>query len=263
MEYNGYCKIDKVDTDKVHLLENSGLFFRLTDIFNILSIHANSLINGATKNLLEQFNALVCKYINGKRINYSQRWGYWCRSLFAVLQTNNINPVTAVNDHDKKVVPETSLILSKRRKAKLRKNAEYRRKRNMQKRKIIYKSGLDKHYGPAAQKPDMPIHIYKENEADHYKELQKAQKKRHETEKDTRGLAKREKWLKIRKKYLTASNFYIVASKRKNTKRAPTVKHILYFKISDKNPGINHGLVYEKEAIAELQKVFQRKRRNS
>lgn len=42
-------------------------------IFEYLSKHSNSLIQDVDSNIVEQFNNVICKYIGGKRVNFTQK----------------------------------------------------------------------------------------------------------------------------------------------------------------------------------------------
>jgi hypothetical protein len=53
-----------------------------------IGLNAHSLIKNVNINIVETFNAIVAKFVSGKRINYSQRSSYTSRSIGAAASFN-------------------------------------------------------------------------------------------------------------------------------------------------------------------------------
>jgi polyferredoxin len=53
-----------------------------------IGLNAHSLIENVDINIVETFNAIVAKFVSGKRINYSQRSSYTSRSIAAAASFN-------------------------------------------------------------------------------------------------------------------------------------------------------------------------------
>lgn len=83
--------------------------------------------------------------------------------------------------------------------------------------------------------------------------LEENQRNRVQIEKDTRQQSKCEKWIEIRRNLVTASNFGLICCHRKNSSYANKVKSLLYPPMLN-SLAIQHGNMYEKTAILQLQK---------
>lgn len=69
--------------------ENSGMMRELQNIMSRLTINAESLIENKTNNLCEQFNSIINKHIERKRINCCGKRSYNTRVEAAVISFNS------------------------------------------------------------------------------------------------------------------------------------------------------------------------------
>jgi hypothetical protein len=67
------CNCQKDESD---IMSICGLYEDIESCFKRLIDNAFSLILNMTNNLVEQYNSIVCKFIGGKRINFSLKGGY-------------------------------------------------------------------------------------------------------------------------------------------------------------------------------------------
>ncbi|GBO41369.1 hypothetical protein AVEN_132412-1 [Araneus ventricosus] len=85
-----FCKKEeRKEKDVVDDLRSSGLLFRVMAIMQNLSGHSKSLLFAANNNCVEQFNAIVAKFIGGKRVNFCLRNSYQARCNGAVISHNS------------------------------------------------------------------------------------------------------------------------------------------------------------------------------
>ena len=111
--------------------------------------------------------------------------------------------------------------------------------------------GLDKHYGPNSERPDIEPDVYEQLRENHLEKLSENAANWEQIECDTRDQSQSELWITLRKQMLTASHFESVCRMRLTTSCAGKVKEILYPPISDAL-ALRYGHDYEDTARKEL-----------
>lgn len=134
------------------------LYQKVESAIIYLSGYFDSLLLKYTNNPAESFNSIICKEIDGKRINFDNRGSYNARISGTVVQYNTQQVLTEVYKSICKNVPPIVETLEKRRQAKVARTRESREINRRQKKK--FKSGTDCHYGPQSQKPDLPLDVF-------------------------------------------------------------------------------------------------------
>jgi hypothetical protein len=76
------------ETNNYDLLKSSPIYETFLSLTSKLGLNAHSLIENVDTNIVETFNAIVAKFVSGKRINYSQRSSYTARSIGAAASFN-------------------------------------------------------------------------------------------------------------------------------------------------------------------------------
>jgi hypothetical protein len=76
------------ETNNYDLLKSSPIYDTFLSLISKLGLNAHSLIENVDTNIVETFNAIVAKFVSGKRINYSQRSSYTARSIGAAASFN-------------------------------------------------------------------------------------------------------------------------------------------------------------------------------
>lgn len=230
-----------------------GSFQRLQDIIRRLKINSKSLIYDLDSNIVEQFNSIIAKFIGGKRINFSSGISYTTRCHNAVVQHNTgiahqVLHSTIFNNSPNVFLKKLEI---KRLQKVIKNRIAVKAKPKFTRKKII--STVDNHYGTeTCEKPDMSEVEYNKAKLDLYKKHQENFEQRKQIEEETRNQSSSEKWMEIRSKLLTASNFGKVC-RAKKTSYKNYVKSILYSSgISTK--ATEYGKINESVAIKQLEK---------
>lgn len=230
-----------------------GSFKRLQDIFRRMKINAKSLIIDVDSNVVEQFNSIIAKFIGGKRINFSAGTSYSTRCYNAVVQHNS---GMAHNVLHNTIFKCDSNPLIKKMELKRLQKVKNKRSRILSQPKTQMKKNVaktDNHYGTdSCEKPDMSEDEFNILKLNLYQEHQENSQNRREIEKETQQQSDCEKWLQLRSKLLTASNFGKVC-RAKKTSYSNYVKTILYSAgLSTK--ATEYGKMNESVALAQLEK---------
>ena len=213
-------------------LRAHGLYQKVCCAVEYISCFSDSLLFNLTNNVAESFNSIICKDIGGKRINFGCRDSYNGRVAGAVVQYNTQQLLTKYHENVYKAVPSVIEKLETRRQTKIARTKKARavkgRTRGFQR-----PQGLDKHYGPNSEQPDVEPEVYKQLHENHFLKLSDNAKDWKQIECDTREQNRSELWITLRKQMLTASNFGIIYRMRPTTSCVAKVKSILYPPISD------------------------------
>lgn len=97
-----YCKYKQGikqgnSNNEVPALKTRGIFYKLLEIFQILSDYAKSLLYNVSTNKVENFNSLIAKFLGGKRINYSLKDSYNTRCTISAAHFNRSRPLYALH----------------------------------------------------------------------------------------------------------------------------------------------------------------------
>lgn len=60
-------------------IQKSAFLFRINAIVGTVANKSRSLIEDVDTNAVERFNSVIAKFIEGKRVNFSQKQGYQAR----------------------------------------------------------------------------------------------------------------------------------------------------------------------------------------
>lgn len=202
-------------------LTELGLFQKLEVAVTYLSLFCKSLLYSVNSNSVESYNSIVSKFIGGKQINFGLKGSYQTRCASSVVQFNTQQVMTTFCKSISKNAPNTAIKMEMKRKISTEKSTarihaakEARREFNVAATSASRKSTrftVDKDYGPNAQRPDLDAEEYAVRERLHYERLEEWRLQREEIENNTRLQAQSDRWIIIRKKLLTASNFGKVA----------------------------------------------------
>ena len=229
-------------------LKAHGIYQQVCQAVEYISCFSDSLLFNMTNNLAESFN--ICKEIGGKRINYGLRGSYNGRVAGAVVQYNTQQVLTKYHDSVGRIVPPIFQKLEKRRQTKIARMKEARAVKG-RRRGFRRSQGLDKHYGPNSEKPDVHPSVYEQLRENHFQKLSENAENWKQIECDMIDQSQSELWIALRKQMLTASNFGGVCRMRLTTSCGVKVKNILYPPISDV-VALRYGHDYEDTARREL-----------
>ncbi|KMQ86930.1 hypothetical protein RF55_13949 [Lasius niger] len=218
---------NEINKNYVPYLKSYGLYQHIENVISYFSAYSDSLLLHLTNNPAESFNAIICKKIGGKRINFGTRGSYNARIAAAVVQYNTQQVLTQVCQDVCKDIPLVAKYLEKRRQIKLLKTKESR-KMNGKSRKFKRELRPDRYYGPQSQKPDLPSDVFQQLKQNHIEKLAENGENWEEIEQDTRGQSECELWHSLRREMLTASNFGAVCRMRPTTSCGSIVKQILF-----------------------------------
>ncbi|XP_053995307.1 uncharacterized protein LOC128885334 [Hylaeus anthracinus] len=231
-----------------HLL-NLGVYQKIQDILRSLAAHAESLLYRTNSNTVECFNAIIAKYICGKRINFGQRGSYTGRCANAVIQYNIKEVLSRLQRSCGKEPPQLLLDLENSKKKKKLTNAKKEKKSETKKKN--FHASKDKDYGLNAQKPDMDEFMFDLQKEKHLEMLNEWQNQKEKSEQETIEQCKSRKWLAHKSKLLTASNFGKVCRRRKDTPCVKMVQSLLYPRVLNV-PAVEYGRENEEIARGEL-----------
>lgn len=237
----------KFETNLVKALEKVGLWEELEKLFQKLAGHSRGLLHCMNNNAVENLNSIICKFLGGKRKNFTQRSSYPMRLAVSVVSKNTDGK--PFRDAHKKICNN----YSPGRYAKQYEERISRRRQMDKERLALVKRRRQKtnsrnaDYGDAVQK------IYRVRE-DILAELKEEALRWEELERDTRKQSAVNLWRRLRLFRLTASNFGKVC-KRKNIPCDPLVKSLLYGEFQG-SPDTDWGKLHESTAIAEFCKKY-------
>ncbi|XP_050512375.1 uncharacterized protein LOC126888289 [Diabrotica virgifera virgifera] len=84
-----YFKCEGQDTNIIPVMKECGIYEDVMSALQRVIDNASSLIMNMDNNLAEHYNSVVCKFIGGKRINFSLRGSYQTRCEAAALSFNS------------------------------------------------------------------------------------------------------------------------------------------------------------------------------
>lgn len=221
-----FCKKAVPDPDNsVPEMMKCGIYSRLMECFQNLAKFSNSLIYDVHSNVAEQFNGVICKYIGGKRVNYTSKGQYHGRCHIASVSYNTKNS-SFYNLHKIKVGFSPKRDSNKKYESN-RTRANYRLKKTRRRLTFEAKKQSDPNYGTACEKPDLSTEEFEVSKKIFIESLKKTPMELEEIEKRTREQYNSIEWLDTRKKILTASNFGTICKRRATTSCQCLVKSLV------------------------------------
>lgn len=232
-----------------------GLLDDIEVCFNRLIFNAASLISDMDTNIAEQYNSIICKFVGGKRINFSRKGSYETRCKAAAISFNTAGEYySAVR---KRNIPIYTQIFEQRMKRRRHLRKNIRQKNKSFSSKANKKPALpDSDYGPAAlPDPDLPSDQFERKKAEFLNSIKKTPEEIKIIELNTRGQAGNPLWQQERILRLTASNYGEICKMRKTTSRANKIKNLLYSSFRG-NESTKYGTEHEPFAIRQLENEF-------
>uniref|UniRef100_A0ABD2WAJ3 Mutator-like transposase domain-containing protein n=1 Tax=Trichogramma kaykai TaxID=54128 RepID=A0ABD2WAJ3_9HYME len=144
---------DDRESNYVPEMKQVGLFDKVFEAVNDLSVNSESLLYRVTNNYAEGFNSLVAVHIGGKRINWGTRGQYFMRALASAIRHNTGAFLSSIYEH----IGDIPSVVHKVDTARQKKVNDARILTNTRGRKRQYgrvKPDSGKYYGPQSQKSD-------------------------------------------------------------------------------------------------------------
>lgn len=148
-----YCKGPKPGEENyVTQLKDCGLWYDIYSTINTILNNAESLLLSKNNNTVEQFNALIAKFIGGKRINYALRGSYESRCYAAAITRNTGNLMDSLQKASG-VVDNIYTQKYQSRKLKRRLSRQEKSEKKSKRQKIVARP--DESYGDVEKEPDL------------------------------------------------------------------------------------------------------------
>lgn len=222
---------------------------KIEKIVHNLARHANSLIHDVDTNVVESINAIICKYIGAKRINFCNRRSYGGRCHVAVVAKNTKRPISNVLKRLKNSRKMYINYIEDRNIAR----SHIRISKKLQKRRRKKQGTTDESYGEHCQKPDMSDGEFENEKNEYLKKIELSPEEIVQIEIKTRNQGNSMEWRNLRRQKLTASNFGDVCRRQLHTPCKNIVRRILYPKKID-TESLRYGRRNEKRAIEALER---------
>lgn len=252
------CENNLSEKNLIPAMKDCGIYEDIMVSLQRLIDNASSLILNMDNNLAEHYNSVVCKFVGGKRVNYSLRGSYQTRCEAAALSFNSKGDY--YRNINKTATGKSPSHFTKKHVFKCQKNIA----RNVKKRLFLKKFNKkkkevlpDKDYGPEANYIPMEIESdqFMEKAEDFLEKLKKTPEEIQELERSTVGQSANPKWIQEWSLRITASNFGQICKMRPQTSCLKTVQNLLYGNFHG-NKATRYGIESEAHAIAEFQNTF-------
>ncbi|XP_074040945.1 uncharacterized protein [Leptinotarsa decemlineata] len=250
-----YFNCNKKGTNVVSSMQECGLYRDIQVCMNRLIIHIESLLYNMNNNLAEYYNSIVCKFVGGKRINYSKKKSYQSRCEAALISFNKEPEYYGVL-HKTMTRSNSPSIFTKNYMGKIRKRnlryANLSNERRRRRQELRQKKGFalpDNDYGNIVESiPYMNDDEYIREEINFLNKLKKSQEEIDDIERETNDQSSSILWMEERQKRITASNFGKICKMKSNTRTINTIKELLYKKFKG-NKATEYGKLNESFAI--------------
>jgi hypothetical protein len=249
------CSPPENEKNVVPIMKDCGLYQDIQTCFSRLNLNLHSLILNMDTNTAEHYNSIVCKFVGGKRKNYSLRRGYQTRCEAAAISFNcGGNFFSRIHHAFVKKTPVKYMRKFISKKIRISHNRKIRRKLFGTKYSKKQSMALpDQDYGPNANNnPDMTHEEYAAEQEKFLKDLQKSPQQITAIEEETRSQSASQKWKQERHLRLTASNFGEICRMRSTTSCQNMVKRLLYCTFKG-NRYTRWGTEHESLAIEEFE----------
>lgn len=253
-----YFKCGGQDTNSVPIMKDCGIYEDVMAALQRVIDNASSLIMNMDNNLTEYYNSVVCKFVGGKRINFSLRGAYQSRCEAAALSFNSSGEYhriinKAVFGHSPKGFYKKFYL------NKIKQKLKTKVKKNLfpQKRKISKQSLPDQDYGPNAHyiPLDLSSQEYKDKAQAFVSSLSKSVEEIKNLERNTLGQKSNPQWIQERLMRLTASNVGQICKMRATTSPVNLIKNLLYGNFFG-NKATRYGNENEAKASAEFETLY-------
>ncbi|KAK5640569.1 hypothetical protein RI129_011380 [Pyrocoelia pectoralis] len=222
-----------------------GLFDDIESSGKRLVQNVHSLILNMKNNAAETYNSIVCKFVGGKRINFSVKNSYEVRCKAAAICYNKKEEYLALLH--KNLTGRSPGQFAKKYIARVKRKREYNKIRKelfprLKKRKTA--APPDENYGRTE------IHEFEKKRDELLEYLSKTEDEIKDIEINTRGQSSNSRWKQERSSRLTASNFGAVCKLKSTTDPSKLAKNIVCSEFRN-SAAIKWGI--EHEATAKLQ----------
>lgn len=235
-------------------MKDSGLYQDIMVIVDRIARNAESLVLNMNNNAAECYNAVLSKFIGGKRINFSARRSYQTRCEAAAI-SYNAAPGQLTRWIHKKAVNRSpgkhtkTYIKSLQLREKWKKSKRQLFPEKFKKAKKVPEPA-DEEYGAVVEDKPLSAEEYKLKEGEMLLSISKSHEEIAEIQINTIGQRNSLLWRQERSVRLTASNFGNICKMRKSTHCRNLVKTLLYsqfFGTSATRWGEDHEIVAIKE----------------
>ncbi|XP_050306168.1 uncharacterized protein LOC126743213 isoform X2 [Anthonomus grandis grandis] len=262
----GYFRCEKKFGEKNYIEEMKacGVLQDIEVCLNRLILHASSLLRNMDNNVAEHYNSVVCKFIGGKRINFSKRGSYQIRCEAAALSYNlgsgEYHRQIFKSIAEKSPSGHTKKFINRVKQRRI--NTLKIRPKTLFKKRNKLIALPDKDYGNQEAdnsiQPDMEENLFEEKKKEFLEELEKNENEIKDLEISTRGQGGNPKWYQERSLRLTASNFGNICKMLEKTNCKNKVKAILYSKFRG-NKHTKYGTEKEPFAIQQFEETYNLK----
>ncbi|XP_022911744.2 uncharacterized protein [Onthophagus taurus] len=232
------CSPKDSEVNYVPEMKACGVYEDILACLHRITYNASSLLHNMNTNDAEHYNAVVCKFIGRKRVNFSLKNSYSIRCKAAALSFNeksnyyNIIQKALTSKDPRSILKK--FIARRHRKNELQRRGQ----RKFYLKKVF---SADHHYGQVQDPiPDFTDDKYKVKEQELLSNMIKSIDERHVIERATVGQSNNPLWFQYRNNRLTASNFGKICKMRLTTSKAKKVEDILY-KTFKGNIATNYG----------------------
>ncbi|CAH1102119.1 unnamed protein product [Psylliodes chrysocephalus] len=156
IKYFKCSETNKPETNLIPAMTDCGLYRDIHIFLNRLLINVDSLIADLDTNVAEHYNSVVCKFVGGKRVNFSKRRSYQSRCEAACISFNKGADYYG-SIHKNYIVRSPNIFTQKymekvnRRRMRYREMKKQRKARRQLLRSKRENAPADKHYGATAE----------------------------------------------------------------------------------------------------------------
>lgn len=244
----------------VEVLKSVGMWDEIIGAKNLVARHASSLIHNVSTNDVERFNSVLCKFVGGKRVNFSLRGGYDTRSNLCVIECNTKGESQKmIHKHMTSQSPGFHCrknIENKQRSAEKRRQRQKANPKKLKRRRLVM-TGPDCHYGNVNTDPEMSEEEFQKQKNNFLRKLNLNECERNSLQANTKAQCNSHLWLTERSKRLTASSFGRICKMKPTTARGKTVISLIYNSFRGTN-ATRYGLEKEPIAIEQLEKSLSK-----
>ncbi|KAK4879641.1 hypothetical protein RN001_007787 [Aquatica leii] len=248
-----FCSGKGDDENLVDIYFECGMLQVITTITQRLADQASSLLYDTDNNPAETYNAIVAKFIGGKRINFSLKNSYQLRCEMAAISFNSRGKLLSLL-HKDICGRAPGYYMSRFLDTQIRR---YRNKTMKHYPKMRFATA-DADYGIVDEnnEPDLPKDEYDSKLSQFLKKLENIDRKK--IEEGTLTQSKNDLWKAERRKRITACNFGKICKLRPTTCTSKTVSFLLY-NIFKGNKYTAFGLDSESVAIQQFEETYNLK----
>ncbi|KAK7575869.1 hypothetical protein V9T40_007204 [Parthenolecanium corni] len=220
-----FDKKNESSQNRIPELQETDAFNKLRELLLRVANQSDTLIFNQTNNYVESFNAVICKTIAGKRVNYTGGNGYHGRGSLALLSYNRKQPLKIL--HKKVCNKSPSCVISRKHDLRLLRRRNYNKTNKKAKKRLRFERNEKNDSYGLSKNPDLEPEIYAAKREEFMSKMALSAEEREHLEESTRGQAATTLWKEERRKRITASIFGNVCKMKENTSSARMVENIV------------------------------------